>query len=136
VCVVPIRRPRLEVGFDRSDTVVFLTCVTSYSALVGMGAMVSLFPVPGYFAKKMQSVQELKMKMVCSGAPLDLPDLTSDTQTDARVTTVTETMNVIRMIKLFGWETKMNNRLDEKRQEELKVQRKRQYLELTNNIVK
>ena len=28
-------------------------------------------------------------------------------------------MNVIRMIKMFGWESKIQNRIDERREEEL-----------------
>jgi hypothetical protein len=45
-------------------------------------------------------------------------------------------MNVIRMIKLFGWEKKMDERIREKRQEELKVLWKREMLDLTNGNIK
>lgn len=45
-------------------------------------------------------------------------------------------MNVIRMIKLFGWEPRMNNEISEKRDEELRVIKKRQLLELLNNNIK
>ena len=41
-------------------------------------------------------------------------------------------MNVIRMIKIFGWETKMKAQLDEKRTEELKYIRKSRFVELEN----
>ena len=41
-------------------------------------------------------------------------------------------MNVIRMIKLFGWETKMSSLLDEKRTDELKFIRKTRFMELAN----
>ena len=41
-------------------------------------------------------------------------------------------MNVIRMIKIFGWETKMKAQLDEKRTEELKYIRKSRFVELAN----
>jgi len=44
-------------------------------------------------------------------------------------------MNVIRMIKLFGWERKMNNRLAEKRDDELRYQRKRQLLVLLSGTI-
>jgi hypothetical protein len=44
-------------------------------------------------------------------------------------------MNVLRMIKLFGWESKMNERLADKRKEELVWLWKRKLLDLlTNNI--
>ena len=32
---------------------------------------------------------------------------------------IAESVNVLRMIKLFGWEEKMTDRLEEKREEEL-----------------
>jgi len=35
------------------------------------------------------------------------------------VQAITETVSVLRMIKLFGWEEKMTKRLEEKREEEL-----------------
>lgn len=37
-------------------------------------------------------------------------------------------MNVIRMIKLFGWEDRMATQLDEKREAELKAVRKTRIL--------
>lgn len=49
---------------------------------------------------------------------------------------VTEMLNVIRMIKLFGWEKKMNDKLSVKRNEELAMQKKRQLLELVSSMVK
>lgn len=45
-------------------------------------------------------------------------------------------MNVLRMVKMFGWEKKMNERIAEKREEELRYFWKRQLLDLTNNVVK
>lgn len=49
--------------------------------------------------------------------------------------TANQAMNVIRMIKQFGWEDKMSALLDGRRQEELKFVRKLRLLELaTMNI--
>lgn len=45
-------------------------------------------------------------------------------------------MNVLRMIKLFGWEAKMNTRIEEKRETEIKWIRKQQILNLLNNNLK
>ena len=90
-----------------------------FSAVVGMVTMVALFPVPGYFAAKLQTIQNEKMKM-----------------TDSRVQVVTEIMNVIRMIKLFGWEKKMDEKIAQKREEELYYQKKRLFLEILNGMVK
>ena len=81
--------------------------------------MILLFPVPGYFATILQTIQTEKMKM-----------------TDSRVQIVTEIMNVIRMVKLFGWEKKTDEKIAQKREEELYYQKKRLFLEILNGMVK
>ncbi|KIJ68811.1 hypothetical protein HYDPIDRAFT_81693, partial [Hydnomerulius pinastri MD-312] len=98
--------------------VVFLYKILGWSALVGAVAMVVLFPVPGYIGSLFQSVEVEKMK-----------------KTDARVQVVTETMTVLRMIKLFGWERKMGGRLQAQREEELSWTKKRSLLQLLNNMI-
>ena len=45
-------------------------------------------------------------------------------------------MNVIRMIKLFGWESKMAEQIDEKRMRELLSVRKRRLLGMSNTMCK
>lgn len=45
-------------------------------------------------------------------------------------------MNVLRMIKLFGWENKMNERIAVKREEELVWIKRKQFLELLNAMIK
>jgi hypothetical protein len=45
-------------------------------------------------------------------------------------------MNVLRMVKMFGWEKRINERVAEKREEELNYVWKRQLLDLTNGIIK
>lgn len=45
-------------------------------------------------------------------------------------------MNMLRMIKLFGWEMKMQDRISEKREEELVWIWKRQLLDLVNGNIK
>ncbi|KIJ68833.1 hypothetical protein HYDPIDRAFT_173463 [Hydnomerulius pinastri MD-312] len=104
----------LQIGF----CIWFLYHILDWSAFVGLAVMVIMFPLPGLVAKKIQSVQTEKME-----------------KTDARVQTVTETMNVLRMIKLFGWEKKMEARLSEKREVELLWIWKFKILELINNNV-
>ncbi|KAI0711030.1 hypothetical protein C8T65DRAFT_739602 [Cerioporus squamosus] len=99
-------------------SVIFLYSILGWSAFVGMVAMALLFPVPGYVASLIQGVQTEKMK-----------------KTDARVQNVTETMNVIRMIKLFGWEPKVADQLAEKREDELSYIRKYKILELINGNI-
>ncbi|TFY83125.1 hypothetical protein EWM64_g881 [Hericium alpestre] len=96
----------------------FLNSILGWSAFVGMAMMLVLFPVPGYVARLIQTAQVETMK-----------------QTDSRVQTVTETMNVLRMIKLFGWEPRTNDRIADKRADELKWIRRRQLLDLLNNTI-
>lgn len=45
-------------------------------------------------------------------------------------------MNVLRMIKLFGWEKKMNEQIGEKREVELLWTWKFKLLDLANNVLK
>lgn len=52
------------------------------------------------------------------------------------LTSTSTAMNVLRMIKLFGWENKMKSRIADKREEELKWIKKRQILDLCNNNLK
>ncbi|KAK7466190.1 hypothetical protein VKT23_004914 [Stygiomarasmius scandens] len=102
--------------------VIFLYAVLGWSSFVGLGTIIILFPLPGYLAKLVQKVQKAKMK-----------------KTDARIETVTETMNVLRMVKMFGWERLMNERIAEKREEELSFIKRMRLLDLatmmTNHII-
>lgn len=45
-------------------------------------------------------------------------------------------MNVLRMIKLFGWERKINGRIRDQRVEELSLTRKRSFLQLSSDMIK
>lgn len=45
-------------------------------------------------------------------------------------------MGVIRMIKLFGWEPRMADKIAEKRESELRTQWKGKILELLNGNIK
>ena len=40
-------------------------------------------------------------------------------QTDARVQAITESVGILRMVKLFGWVSKMMKRVEDRRAEEL-----------------
>ncbi|KAH9940070.1 uncharacterized protein BXZ73DRAFT_99070 [Epithele typhae] len=99
-------------------SMVFLYAILDWAAVVGFIATIALFPLPGVVASKMQAVQKERMK-----------------KTDARVQNVTETMNVIRMIKLFGWEPRVADRIGNKREDELSYIRWYRFLELTNGNI-
>ncbi|KAF7321911.1 ATP-binding cassette transporter [Mycena kentingensis (nom. inval.)] len=101
-----------------TGSVVFLYKVLGWSSVVGMGVMVALLPVPGYITKLQQGTQKAVLK-----------------KKDARIQSVTEIMNLIRMIKMFGYEKQMDARIAEKREEELAQIWKRKMLELLSNLV-
>ncbi|KZV63837.1 P-loop containing nucleoside triphosphate hydrolase protein [Peniophora sp. CONT] len=96
----------------------FLYVLLGWSTFVGLGVMIASLPIPGYLAKLLHGAQQTLMK-----------------STDARVQTVTETMSVIRMIKLFGWEGRIAERLGTKRTEELRNFRRSQMIQLGINGV-
>ncbi|KAG8995370.1 hypothetical protein FRB90_000200, partial [Tulasnella sp. 427] len=96
----------------------FLYKILGWAAFVGLGVMILTIPIPGYVASFLNTIQIEQMKM-----------------TDARVQSVTDTLGVIRMIKLFGWERKIEAQVNEKREAELKYLRKKQMFGLLNNNV-
>ncbi|KAF8953252.1 multidrug resistance-associated ABC transporter [Flammula alnicola] len=97
---------------------IFLYRVLGWSAVVGFAVMVALLPLPAIVAKKLNDAQVQKMKM-----------------TDARVQAVSEAVNVIRMVKLFGWEKKMSEQLRAKRVEELRWLWRMKVYDLVNGLL-
>ncbi|RDX55375.1 P-loop containing nucleoside triphosphate hydrolase protein [Lentinus brumalis] len=81
----------------------FLYFLLGWSAFVGLAIMIALLPVPRYVVAWMHKIQKRKMKM-----------------TDARVQEISETVTVIRMIKMFAWEERTAKRIDAARRDELK----------------
>ncbi|KAF7983353.1 hypothetical protein HWV62_22327 [Athelia sp. TMB] len=117
--------------------ITYLYQILGWSSLVGAITMAALFPLPGLVANRMQHVEAERLK-----------------QTDSRVQAVTESklpagplfamvsfdgspiaLGVLRMIKLFGWENKMNEKISSIREQELYWQRKSQILRIVNNNV-
>ncbi|ESK84755.1 hypothetical protein Moror_568 [Moniliophthora roreri MCA 2997] len=82
--------------------VTFLYLVLGWSAFVGLAVIIMMFPIPGALTKWIGRAQANRMK-----------------QTDARVQAISEIMGVLRMVKMFGWERKMYDRITEKREREL-----------------
>ncbi|KAJ6555137.1 hypothetical protein DFH09DRAFT_573964 [Mycena vulgaris] len=96
----------------------FLHSLLGWAVWVGLGSIVALAPVPGFLAKFVQSVQKERLK-----------------RTDERVQSVSEAVNVLRMVKLFGWEGKMKERIEDKRDAELTWIRKRRFIEVTSGLI-
>ncbi|KZT60611.1 P-loop containing nucleoside triphosphate hydrolase protein [Calocera cornea HHB12733] len=94
----------------------FLTTVLGWSAVVGMVFMVGTIPLPGLLTKRIGETQKIQLE-----------------KTDLRVKSITESLNILRMIKMFAWESAVSQRIEERRKEELKVTRKRRLLELIMN---
>ncbi|KAJ6535432.1 hypothetical protein B0H19DRAFT_1079915 [Mycena capillaripes] len=96
----------------------FLYSILGWSAFVGLGLMLLLAPVPGLVAKLIRSAKIAQLRA-----------------TDARVQLVTETMNVLRMIKLFGWMSFSEKQINEKREEELVWVKRAQLLNVATTII-
>ncbi|KZT36412.1 P-loop containing nucleoside triphosphate hydrolase protein [Sistotremastrum suecicum HHB10207 ss-3] len=90
---------------------VLLHRILGWSAFVGMGVFICMTPLPGILAKFMMKLQATKMK-----------------KNDARISAMSQAMNVLRMIKIFAWEAKVEDQLSEKREEELNYVLKSQWL--------
>ena len=88
------------------------------STFVGVACTVACLPIPGLLAKRMQRIYGVLA-----------------IKADARVQIVTEVLNVIRMIKMFGWEQRMAGRIADKRAEELYWLRQSELVGLLNNSV-
>ncbi|KAF9811113.1 hypothetical protein IEO21_06662 [Rhodonia placenta] len=80
----------------------FLYDVLGRSALAGMAIMVLMLPLPSILSGRIRGAHAEKMK-----------------KTDVRVQAVTEAINAIHMIKLFGWEPHLSRQLGAKREDEL-----------------
>ena len=115
--------------------------------------MVALFPVPAWSAKLMNGVQKKKMEAVSPRwysiliyidhfhrlmlAYKASPRVcTGFSMGDAMLTLAVLVMNVLRMIKLFGWEKKMGDKIANKREEELLWIKRRNFLDLLNQVIK
>ncbi|KAJ3743110.1 P-loop containing nucleoside triphosphate hydrolase protein [Lentinula detonsa] len=97
---------------------VFLYNILGLSAFVGIGLTIALAPVPVFISGIIQRYQALRMK-----------------KTDSRVHLITDVMNILRMVKLFGWQKRMLWKISEARGEELSLLKKRQYATLTGTVL-
>ncbi|KAJ7454991.1 P-loop containing nucleoside triphosphate hydrolase protein [Mycena galericulata] len=96
----------------------FLYATLGWSAFVGMVTVFAMLPIPGYVGVWVQTAQRDWAR-----------------RRDARVLAVTETVNLLRMIKLFGWERKMSAEVAGKRHIELTGLWKRKVLDLINGCI-
>nr|XP_019050369.1 ATP-binding cassette transporter [Kwoniella bestiolae CBS 10118]OCF29299.1 ATP-binding cassette transporter [Kwoniella bestiolae CBS 10118] len=96
--------------------------ILSWSALVGMLTMVITLPIPGLITKFNAQFQHRRMAA-----------------TDSRVDSITEAIGALRMIKMFGWEDRIKERIAAKREDELHLIWQRRLMTLAviilNNIL-
>lgn len=97
-----------------------------------MAVMVVLLPVPGQLTKLVQSAKQKMMKetdervQVVSDSTFIASSLPLSSGSDAFLYSA---MSSLRMIKLFGWEAKLHDRIAGKRTKELKWLRRGRYFE-------
>ncbi|KAF7340501.1 Multidrug resistance-associated ABC transporter protein [Mycena sanguinolenta] len=108
----------ISVPLQLAIGIYFLYVLLGWAVWVGVASILLLAPVPGYMANLVRRFQKERLK-----------------RTDERVQSVTEAVNVLRMIKLFGWEENMKTRIGDKRNEELVWIRKRRFIDLVNGLV-
>ncbi|KAG8864750.1 hypothetical protein FRB96_003335 [Tulasnella sp. 330] len=99
----------VDIPFQLGLATWLLYGLLGWSALVGLAVMILIIPIPSRLAGFLHGLQVTKMK-----------------KTDARVQTVTETISITRMIKLFGWEERVEKQIQDKRDDELKYIKQRQ----------
>ncbi|KAJ7436833.1 P-loop containing nucleoside triphosphate hydrolase protein [Mycena latifolia] len=99
--------------------VVFLYLLLGWSSFIGLATMLALFPISGMASQLQHGIQKGRSKAA-----------------DARIGVISETINVLRMIKLFAWEGKMLERVNEKREAELNWIWKREIFQLIAIIVR
>ncbi|QRW00087.1 ABC transporter transmembrane region [Ceratobasidium sp. AG-Ba] len=97
-------------------SMVFLYKILGWSALIGTVVMLLSMLVPIKLGKAMSNTQSKRMK-----------------KTDARVQTIVESFNLVRMIKMFAWEEKIKEKVAEKREEELYWYKRQRYLTMASN---
>ncbi|PSR81333.1 hypothetical protein PHLCEN_2v6412 [Hermanssonia centrifuga] len=133
----------------------FLYGVLGWSAFIGLAVMFLLLPLPAWVASLMNDVQQQQMKSVSTFLCLeysDWPDpnwprltlvfkvsLRVGTSVDRMITQLVEhlvaVMGVLRMIKLFGWETRVKGAASAKREEELRWIFKNKMFQMLINII-
>ncbi|KIY66891.1 P-loop containing nucleoside triphosphate hydrolase protein, partial [Cylindrobasidium torrendii FP15055 ss-10] len=92
--------------------------ILGWSAFVGVAVIISAIPVVKIFANAIATIAENTM-----------------TRGDARIQRIVELTNIIRMVKLLGWEKEMEARIASSREEELIWIKKRQFYILLSSSI-
>ncbi|KAF5323760.1 hypothetical protein D9619_012892 [Psilocybe cf. subviscida] len=108
----------VEMPLQTTFAVVFLYKTLGWSSLIGIAVTILFLPIPGYVAKLLHDIERKRMESA-----------------DTRVQKVSEVLDVLRMIKLFGWEQKMMTEIEKVRNDELSVLFRYKILESLADIV-
>ena len=100
----------ISVPLGLAISLTYLYVLLGWSALVGFVCMAVTFPLPTLLYMRYAKLQQGVMK-----------------RTDERIGVVGELLNSVRVVKYFGWERAMMNRIDEKRDAEQKMIWKRTF---------
>ena len=92
--------------------------ILSWSSLVGILTLIITLPIPGLLTKKNADFQQQRMLA-----------------TDSRVDSITEAIGALRMIKMFGWEDRIKERIAVRREDELKLIWKRRLMTLATILL-
>lgn len=84
----------------------FLYLVIGASAFAGLAALIAMFPISGFLASRMQTLQYKQMGVK-----------------DERVKSISEILAGIKVIKFYAWEPSFQKTIDETRDRELKYLR-------------
>jgi cytochrome bd-type quinol oxidase subunit 1 len=97
----------------------FLHEILGSAVWVGLAVIVLSLPLPALASRSLERLQ--KEKMAAS---------------DARVKAVKEALNVLRMVKQFGWQGEVKRQIEAQRAEELRWLFWRKIYSLLNTVVK
>ncbi|KAJ3867511.1 P-loop containing nucleoside triphosphate hydrolase protein [Lentinula novae-zelandiae] len=110
--------------------IVFLYKLLGWSAFVGLGLTFVMVPITGAATKSLHGVQheilEFRFLQMVIYSQRYIPPLMS----------YISVVNVLRMVKLFGWEEKMSGKIAQKRAVELKASRKARLIELLLIVIR
>ncbi|TYJ59220.1 hypothetical protein B9479_000209 [Cryptococcus floricola] len=92
--------------------------ILSWSSLIGMLTMFITLPLPGLLTKLNAQFQRKRMLA-----------------TDSRIDTITEAIGALRIIKMFGWEDRIKERVAAKREDELTLIWQRRLMTLFTTLL-
>ncbi|WVQ74585.1 hypothetical protein IAR50_004186 [Cryptococcus sp. DSM 104548] len=98
--------------------VVLLYNILSWSSLIGVLTMFITLPLPGLLTKLNAQFQQKRMLA-----------------TDSRIDTITEAIGALRIIKMFGWEDRIKERVAAKREDELTLIWQRRLMNLFTTLL-